>query len=471
MQALSSSFRDPSGFVFERSGAVYRQINLAYRETYDELVASGLLESLVSSGKLIPHEEVSIDHAVSPDIAYKILKPVQVPYISYPYEWSFNQLKAAAMLTLRIQSAAMKKGFVLKDASAFNVQFIGCKPVFIDTLSFDIYNEGEPWQAYQQFCKHFLAPLALASYRDIDLMKLSSLDVDGTPLTLASTLLPKRTFLHYGLASHIHLHARMQERFGDADGAPSGPQKSTLSKPRMLALLESLAKTVDGLTWKLPKSEWGDYYNSTNYSDEAASHKRTLVDDYLSRIPDELNVVHDLGGNIGEFSCIAAKYAKLVVSQDIDPVAVERNFLLRKADGPSNVLPLVQSLTNPAPAIGWANAERLSFTERAHCDGILALALVHHLAISNNVPLLNIARLFSSLAPWLVIEFVPKSDSQVRRLLATREDIFPDYTKDGFERAFLQQYTIEASTNVTGSERTLYLMKSRREERESLSSG
>ena len=124
-------------------------------------------------------------------------------------------------------------------------------------------------------------------------------------------------------------------------------------------------------------------------------------------------------------------------------------------------MPLIQDFSSPSPAIGWGNAERDSFLQRSHCDALLVLALVHHLAISNNVPLSNIAALFASLTRWLVIEFVPKEDSQVIRLLATREDIFPDYTRDGFEAAFFQHFTIEESSPVAESERTLYLMKTR----------
>jgi ribosomal protein L11 methylase PrmA len=211
----------------------------------------------------------------------------------------------------------------------------------------------------------------------------------------------------------------------------------------------------------MPKTEWGDYYANTNYSDRAGEQKRALVDRLLGSIADELTIIQDFGSNTGEFSRIAARHCQLVVSQDIDPVAVEINYQENSKNGPANILPLIQDFSSPSPAIGWGNAERSSFLERSHCDALLVLALIHHLAISNNVPLPNIAKLFRGMTRWLVIEFVPKTDSQVIRLLATREDIFANYTQQGFEAAFSPYFTIEQSENVPESDRILYLMKTR----------
>lgn len=211
----------------------------------------------------------------------------------------------------------------------------------------------------------------------------------------------------------------------------------------------------------MPQTEWGDYYANTNYSGRAGDEKRALVDRLLGGIPDRLKIIQDFGANTGEFSRIAAKHCELVVSQDIDPVAVELNYLESTRNGPANILPLIQNFSSPSPAIGWGNAERSSFLERSRCDALLVLALIHHLAISNNVPLPNIAKLFAGMTKWLIIEFVPKADSQVARLLATREDIFRDYKQSGFEQAFSRHFSIEHSVDVPESERTLYLMKSR----------
>ena len=470
MSSLPSSFRDPSGFVFSHNGSIYRQINESFAAAFDQFMESGLYQALVAKGYLISHEDVTASDIPREPGCHKVIAPQQIPYISYPYEWSFSQLKDAAMLTLRIQTVALKHGFVLKDASAYNIQFLNGKPVFIDTLSFEPYNEGSPWVAYRQFCQHFLAPLALIAYVDVDLGKLLVTHIDGVPLALASKLLPTRTRLNYALQAHIHLHAKLQSDYADAAGgsasndsatnATTKASKAKLSSVGLQAIVESLANSVRKLEWKPPKTEWGDYYDHTNYSNDSTSRKQELVSQLLSNIGQPLRIVHDLGANTGEYSRIAANHADLVVSQDIDPVAVERNYRQVKASEPRNVLPLLQDLFSPSPAIGWANEERDSFRQRGRCDAILALALVHHLAISNNTPLDRIAALLAELADWLIIEFVPKSDSQVIRLLETRQDIFPNYTEAGFEQAFGEYFEISQKEPVTGSERSLYLLRS-----------
>jgi len=468
---LPSSFRDPNGFVFRHQGKVYRQINKGYAKEYEQFVESELFQYLVAKQYLVSHTEVELDGGLLDTLAdsqlrYKIIRPQQVPFISYPYEWSFSQLKDAAMLTLQVHLDALKKNFILKDASAYNVQFIGSKPIFIDTLSFEPYVKGQPWVAYRQFCQHFLAPLALIAFRDIKLSSLLTTNIDGVPLELASKLLPIRTRLNYSMLAHIHTHARMQRHYANSAqaGGDAITKRSPLSLNAQIALVKSLASAVSKLRWKLPDTEWGNYYEHTNYTDDAAQQKRTIVDDLFQYIllesqSEKLDIVQDLGANRGEFSRVAAKYTNLVVSQDIDSVAVEQNYLLAKNDSEKNLLPLIQDLFAPSPAIGWSNAERSSFLQRGKCDVVMALALVHHLAISNNVPLDHIFELFLKLSDWLVIEFVPKSDSQVMRLLATRNDIFPDYTQVGFESSIVKKYNIEKKCRVSGSERVLYLLR------------
>jgi len=468
---LASSFRDPSGFIFRHEGQVYRQINSCCANEYEKFVGSELYQYLTSKRYLVSHNEVELDSdkldAIGPrESRYKIIKPQQIPFISYPYEWSFSQLKDAAMLTLRVQMQALKKGFCLKDASAYNVQFVDSKPIFIDTLSFEPYVEGEPWVAYKQFCQHFLAPLALMAFCDVKLGSLLTTNIDGVPLELASKLLPMSTRLNYSMVVHIHMHARMQRRYANSAQNDNNTENahSPLTLNAQIALLESMASAVNKLSWTPPDTEWGDYYEHTNYTDTATQKKRVLVDEFIQCVPtkpshEKLEIVQDLGANRGEFSRVAAKYANLVVSQDIDPVAVEQNYLLAKKGSEKNLLPLIQNLFTPSPAIGWSNSERSSFLQRGKCDVVMALALVHHIAISNNVPLENIAELFSKLSEWLIIEFVPKSDSQVIRLLATRKDIFPNYTPEGFEHAFSKKFTIQKKCPITGSERVLYLLR------------
>ena len=466
-EQLSASFRDPSGFLFSRDGVLFRQVNRKYEQEYARLMESGLYEKLIKAGLLIPHVEVDqlpaeetraerseLTGERSRSVVYKVIQPERVPFISYPYEWSFSQLKEAALATLSIQRRALRVGMSLKDASAYNIQFVRGKAALIDTLSFEIYKEGQPWVAYRQFCQHFLAPLALMALRDVRLNQLLRVYIDGVPLDLASKLLPSKTRFNFGLLTHIHLHASAQKRYAGEDVKSRG---GTMSKQAMIGLIDNLDASIRKLNWNSNGTEWGNYYDITNYSDAAFKHKKQLVAEWSGRLKPAL--VWDLGANTGVFSRVAGETGAYVISSDIDPAAVEQNYRQVKGEKTENILPLLIDLTNPSPSIGWANQERDSFASRGPANLILALALVHHLAISNNVPLPQVANFFASLGKWLVIEFVPKSDSQVQKLLVLREDIFPNYTREGFEAAFQQKFKICEAVNVHESERILYLME------------
>jgi hypothetical protein len=455
-----ASFRDPSGFLFTREGVLYRQINQSYAQDYIRLMESGLYERLVKAGLLVRHAESDQPwpESESPregNPAFRVIIPERVPFISHPYEWCFSQLRDAALATLSIQKRALKYDLTLKDASAYNIQFLRGKPVLIDTLSFEAYREGQPWVPYRQFCQHFLAPLALMAYRDVRLIQLLRIHIDGLPLDLVSRLLPFRSRLQPGLLIHIHLHANAQRKYA---GRPVSTRRG-MNRSAMIGLIESLEGTIRRLTWRPHGTEWGDYYGNTNYSDTTFEHKRQLVREWVqARNP---SLVWDLGGNTGIFSRAAAACGAYTVSFDVDPAAVERNYLEVKADQQQNLLPLVLDLTNPSPGLGWNHRERDSLSARGPAEMVLALALIHHLAISNNVPLLQLAEYFAEHCRWLVIEFVPKSDSQVRRLLTSRADIFPDYTRAGFESAFMRCFNLRSTVPLRDSERIMYLMEVR----------
>jgi len=453
---VRGSFRDPSGFMFKHDGKLYRQVNQKYREEYDLLMNSGLFDQLNKSRTLIAHKEVELALAPRPEIAYKVIQPEIVDFISYPYEWCFNQLKDAAILTLAIARRALEFGMSLKDASAYNIQFHQGRPIFIDTLSFEKYEEGTPWVAYRQFCQHFLAPLALMAKADIRLAQLMRLHIDGIPLDLASKLLPGSTRLNFGLTTHIHIHAKSQQRYADKE-VSQDKVKARMSKTSMYGLLDSLLSTVKSLNVKTIQTEWTDYYQDNNYTQASFEAKRQLVRSFIEQV--QPKQVWDLGGNTGEFSRAASELQIPTVCFDIDPGAVQQNYDLVKANKEKFMLPLCMDLTNPSPDLGWHNAERESMQARGPVDLVMALALIHHLAISNNVPLLDVADYFADLGEYLIIEFVPKSDSQVKRLLASRLDIFPDYTLEGFRNAFKQRYVLLDEKPVEGSERTLFLMK------------
>jgi SAM-dependent methyltransferase len=389
--------------------------------------------------------------------AYKVLRPAVVSFISYPYEWNFSQLKDAALTTLVIQRTAMQHEMSLKDASAYNIQFVNGRPCLIDTLSFDPYEEGLPWTPYRQFCQHFLAPLALAAYKDVRLLKLLQVHIDGIPLDLAALLLPGRARLRPGLLLHLFAHAASQQRYADVKPGEN-IQQGSVSRNALIGLLDSLEALIKKLEWA-PAGEWTDYYAGDSYDEAGFSHKQDIVRQFVGQVQPQ--TVWDLGANTGVFSRIAAEAGAQVVAWDVDPGAVELNYQQVKRADEANILPLLLDLTNPSPAIGWANHERMSISERASADLVLALALIHHLAIGNNVPLPKVAEFFAKLAPHLIVEFVPKSDPKVQKLLAFRADVFDEYSQADFEAAFARFYTIEASVSVEHSDRVLYWMKRR----------
>jgi len=479
-QRMEASFRDPAGFVFRREGVVHRQVNRSYQQEFDLLHRSGLYDDLTADGLLVPHEEVDVRLAMS-EGAYRVIRPAQLPFVSYPYEWCFGQLKHAALATLQVLRKALAYGMTLKDASAYNVQWLGGRPVFIDTLSFERYREGEPWRAYRQFCGHFLAPLALMVLRDPRLGKLLRVHLDGVPLDLACRLLPWHAMLKPSLLLHLFLHARSQQQYETTcrrqdHGNPVEPEadlpstKSTSSKDGQRGrfsrlafegLIGSLERAIYGLRLRSAQTAWSDYYTAThNYGAEGLAQKTHAVRQLLEQIRPE--AVWDLGANSGAFSRLAAECgAKMVVAWDADHACVEANYRQAQEQRESAILPLLLDLTNPSPGLGWAGSERQSMTERGPADAVLALGLVHHMAIANNVPLGEVAGYIKRLGRWLIIEWVPKTDSQVRRLLASRDDIFPQYERAAFEREFEARYAIERCLAIEGTQRSVYLMKAR----------
>ncbi len=451
----TASFRDPSGFLFFEKDKLYRQVNLDYQKHYEKMMESGLYKALLDCHLLIPHEEVNID-PVEKSLAYKVIRPERIPFISYPYEWSFSQFKDAALATLEIEMLALEKGMTLKDASVYNIQFLDGQPLLIDTLSFEIYEEGTPWVAYRQFCQHFLAPLSLMAFTDIRMQQLMRVYIDGIPLDLASSLLPGKTHFNMGLELHIHRHAVSQKKYA-GKGEVAKAKEAKISKISFQGLVDNLQSTIKSLNWVGASTEWADYYDITNYTPEAFERKRELVSQFIEEVKPAS--IWDLGANNGEFSRIGSHKGIFTVSSDIDPVAVEKNYQECRKGNDTNILPLLIDLTNPSPGIGWENSERAAFIERGPVDLVMSLALIHHLAISNNLPLERIADFCAKVGEWLIIEFVPKEDSQVQRLLSSRKDIFPGYTESGFEACFKEKFKLIHKEPIMGTRRTMYLFR------------
>jgi hypothetical protein len=454
-----ASFRDPSGFVFRREGTLYRQVQAPGAADWKAFLSDGLYARLAADGLMVEHHDEPLELAALPGAA-AVIRPRLVDVISYPYEWSFSQLKDAALLTLDLQARALDAGMRLKDASAYNIQLEAGRPILIDSLSFEVAPATEPWPAYRQFCEHFLAPLALMAHRDARCGLMLREFIDGIPLDLAARLLPWRTRFNVGLSAHIHLHAGAQRRAANEPAPAAGAEKRErrISETGQRALLDSLRRTVQGLRWQ-PSSHWSEYASTTSYSEAATASKGEIVREMLVAVGGRS--AWDLGANTGVYSAIAAEAGYRVVAWDQDAASVEAHWRRIGGNGSASVLPLVLDLANPSPALGWGIEERRSFLERGEPDLLLALALVHHLAIGNNVPLSGVARLFARIAPRAIVEFVPKEDPMTRRLLAARRDIFEQYTIDGFREAFGGPFRIAREVPVADSPRTIFLLERR----------
>jgi len=442
----NASFRDPAGYVIHHDDNIYRVINNTFKIEYEHCVKNGLFKKLIDENLLLPFEE-SEELRIESEKSYKILKQEKINFISYPYEWSFDMLKDAALTTLKIQKICIEYGVSLKDASSYNIQFQNGQPLFIDITSFEIYEE-KPWVAYRQFCEHFLGTLALMAKKDVRLSKVLINYIDGIPLDIVSNIIPKTTFTNFGLTAHLHAHAKAQKKYEEKK---IGVKK--LGKMQLLGIISSLESTIKNLKFD-QKTEWADYYKDTNYSSEAENHKVEIVREFI-QTTNTKNII-DFGANDGKYSKIAAE-TSFVISVDIDPIAVNKNYKNKN----KNMISIIGDLSNPTPAIGWNNSERSSFLERIGKNTCLALALIHHLRITYGVPLLKQFELFSKVSENLIIEFVDKNDSQVVRLLQNREDVFDDYTEENFEKIASKYFTVLKSERIKDSKRKIYLMKNK----------
>lgn len=368
-------------------------------------------------------------------------------------------IKDAALLTLEIQRIALKYGMSLKDASAFNIQFLNGKPILIDTLSFEKYEEGKPWVAYRQFVEHFLTPLSLMMHDDVRLGRLTSIFLDGIPVDIAASMLPFKTKLKPKLFFHIFAHATSQKRYSNKKMDASQKNK-VFSKRALIGLVDSLEGSIKGMKFNPKGTEWEDYYeDNNNYTSSSHKNKAELVEKYLKTVKPKS--VWDMGANTGLFSNIAAKQGANVIAFDIDYGALEKGYQSIKKNKIENITPLFSDFTNPIGGLGWENNERMSLIERGPADCVLALALVHHLAIPHNLPFEKIASGFAKISNNLIVEFIEKNDSQVQILLSSRKDIFDKYTESDFEDAFKIYFDIKEKTKVKDTKRTLYLMKRR----------
>ena len=450
----ASSFRDPSGYIMLKDTIIYRVVNPIYFSQYQSLKSSGFYNKLISNKLLIGHEETAADENRI------IIKPENIPFFSYPYEWSFSQYKHAALHTLKLQKYCLQNGYTLKDATAFNITFYKGAPVFVDSLSFEFYEEGQPWRAYKQFVMHFLAPLVLTKYYGSDMLKLLLQHIDGVPLQAAAKLLPFSARFNPVLYTNIFLAAKYDSKYSSTEGGAE--KKVTISKQSQVKILDSLYNYIKDLELK-ETTEWKDYYNVTNYDESSFKYKKELVRRWYQSI--NASKLLDAGGNDGTFSRILTDVASEILVTDIDPNAVDYNYMQVLKNSEANILPLVSDLLNPSPGIGLNNQERSPLLERiknSNFDVTMALALIHHISLTGNVPFDMSAQLFSSLTPYLIIEFPNREDSWVSFLLKSKREFaghFDYYNRENFELAYMSYYEIVDKQQIPDTHRTMYLLK------------
>lgn len=451
-----SSFRDPSGFIFEQNGSVYRQINLLYKEHYDQLLSSGLYEYLVTRKLLISHNEAK-DVGTADARAYKIIKPEKIDLISYPCEWSFDILKDAALFTLKIAIAALDHDMILKDATPYNIQWYKGKLIFIDTLSFEKYEEGKPWIAYRQFCESFLSPLLLMHYKKADLHEMQLAYPEGIPLDITQRLLPWRSKFSIHTWLHIHMHAKFGKR-----NAGKNEQHAVVSKKKLTDLIMSLQTLIRSLRFENIRTTWGNYYEEAAKRETYLETKKEIIKNWLNELP-PLNTGIDFGSNNGEFTKLLTEKNIQSVAMDIDPVAINKLYLGNKESINELIQPLLVDLSKPTPSYGLNNTERQSLLERIHDRGIgLHLALIHHLCLGKNIPFTAISSMLNDCCKYLVIEFVPKSDYRSQILLSNKKDIYDWYTEEIFEKEFSGYFNIRKKMSIGETGRIIFLMESKR---------
>jgi hypothetical protein len=459
------SFRDRDSRVVVAPDAVYRALSGTGADDWRALANSPLLERLTSDGSLIGTEEVGLaalgDAAadILPEGTETVLRHERVPFVSYPYEWSFEMLRDAALLQLDLELASLDEGLTLKDATPYNIQFRGSAPVFIDVGSFERLREGEPWTGYRQFCMLFLFPLLLQAYKEIPFQPWLRGAIDGITPTEAARFFSFRDRFRRGVLTHVTLHARLERRYEARD---SGEVKEELRKRKIKTELikTSVRKLVSKLSWKAGDTAWTSYRQDCTYSDADAEQKAAFVRGAVASA--QPGLTWDMGCNDGAYSRIAAEHSEYVVAFDYDQATVDALYRSLRADDERRILPLVANLADPSPGLGWRGLERRRLEDRGTPDLVLALALIHHVSITANVPIAEFLDWLRELDATLVIEFPTREDPMVKRLLSgKREGSNADYELETFERLLAERFDVERSESLPSGVRNLYLARPR----------
>jgi len=457
------SFRDRTNRVFYHNESVYRALSQEALRQWETLSATKFFSRCISEGKIIPTEETGPPEKFEMSSTQSwaaFLKHQMVPFISYPYEWSFGMLKDAALLQTELLLSALEEDMILKDSSAFNFQWLGAKPFFIDVPSFVRLPEGEPWIGYRQFCQMFLYPLMLQAYKDIHFQPLLRGCIDGLEPENFSKFLSFRDIFRRGIFMHGYLQAKAQTKYADTkEDIRTNLHAVGFSKKLIKNNIGNLQKLIQGLTWKQTKSQWAHYMNEHSYTDFDHESKKSFVRSVIMLRP--WNLVWDIGCNVGTFSHIAAENARYVVAMDADYLAIEYLYQELKKEKNTKILPLVCNIADPSPNIGWRGLERKALTGRGNPDIILCLALIHHLVITANIPLNEFISWLAGLGSAVVIEFITKDDPMVKKLLRNKEDIYSDYEIGYFENCLSKIFYVKKCERLKGGNRILYFAEMR----------
>jgi SAM-dependent methyltransferase len=461
------SFRDPESRVFYARDEVYRALSREGLDDFRALADTGLFERFSADGRLVGTELLEqTAGAPLPGLLTKdtaaVLRHELIPFVSYPYEWTFSMLKDAALLQLELLLAALDEELVLKDSSPYNVQWRGAVPVFVDIGSFERLRQGEPWVGYRQFCMLYLYPLLLQATRDVPFHPWLRGSIDGITPAQMRGLMSFRDRFRRGLFTNVFLHARLEQRYGDrARQVKQEVQRAGFKKELIVANVRRMQKLVRRLDWSPPQGVWVAYGERNSYTDEDAARKDEFVREVATS--KQWKLVWDIGCNNGRYSRIAAEGARYVVAVDADQGPVELLYRTLRDEGEERILPLTMNLADPSPGLGWRGLERRPLGGRGQPDLVLALALIHHVAISANVPVKEFVDWLAGLGCSLVIEFPTREDPMVQKLLAPkREGLHPDYERGFFERCLAEAFEIERSEQLRSGTRVLYFARPKR---------
>lgn len=466
------SFRDRNNRVYDDGTRIYRGISDEALHNWTKISSENFFKAMMRHSKVVPTELVDgmeIPHNSAASKWPAVMSHERVPFISYPYEWSFGMLKDAALLTLDLLERSIPNGWTLKDASAYNVQWVNCRPVFIDVPSFEPYTAGDPWRGYRQFCMMFLFPLMLRAYKEIDYIPLLRSSLEGIDPSLASKILTGFSRFRKGVFGNVYLHAKMQQRAASRDlneaksltetaqGNVSRSRSFKHSEAMVLGTIQGLRRTINKLQTPESRTTWGSYDTDHSYAEASFDSKKSFVERHAAE--KHRKMVWDIGCNTGTFSRLAGKGADVVISIDGDAKAIDRLYNYEKAQPASNILPLIMDLSNVSPNQGWRGAERKALDGRGKPDLVLCLALIHHIVISANIPLSEFVDWLHSLGSDLIIEFVSVSDDMSQMLLRNKVNQYDDFTEAHFEEIVKKKYAIIDAESLKGGARKIYYLR------------